>query len=82
MLTLIMLLIVSFVGVYTDTVAVDPVRPSLIHGGIGEDHFNVSFVPGTYDELTERPIGNEFYIKYRETNIDSAWKVVRLYHPV
>uniref|UniRef100_A0A1I7RH52 Neuroglian n=1 Tax=Bursaphelenchus xylophilus TaxID=6326 RepID=A0A1I7RH52_BURXY len=44
----------------------EPARPSLIEEGIADDHFNISFVPGEFDEDEQRPVGQKFYVKYRE----------------
>lgn len=53
---------------------VEPSRPSLTEEGIGEDHFNISFVPGEYDDEEQRPVGNKFYARVREEG-DTDWKV-------
>ena len=66
--------LVLFVFGVGNSLAVEPSRPSLTKEGIADDHFNVTFVPGTYDSNTEGPIGNSFYIKYKESDSD-AWKV-------
>lgn len=50
----------------------EPSRPSLIKEGIGNDHFNITFVPGTYDDDREAPVGNTFYVRYRETDANGG----------
>lgn len=55
-------------------VAVDPTTPDIAKGGIGDDHFNVSFIPGKFDPEKQGPVGNTFHIKYRESG-DSDWIV-------
>ena len=47
-----------------------PVVPSLKSQGIGEDHVNVSFIPGDYDEADPRPVGNGFLVRYRHEGED------------
>uniref|UniRef100_A0A183BR96 Neuroglian n=1 Tax=Globodera pallida TaxID=36090 RepID=A0A183BR96_GLOPA len=53
----------------------EPSRPSLAKEGIGEDHFNITFVPGTFDDASGAPVGNAFFVRYRETDDDTsaAW---------
>lgn len=46
-------------------ISVDPSRPSLTPLGIGENNFNVSFVPGEYDDEEQRPVGQRFFAKVR-----------------
>ena len=54
-------------------ITVEPTKPSLYKEGIGDDHFNISFVPGHYDARVEAPVGNSFYVKYRETDQGDEW---------
>ena len=42
-----------------------PMPPGLAHAGIGEDHVNITWIPGTFDEDKESPVGTEHYVKYR-----------------
>ncbi|VDP22451.1 unnamed protein product [Soboliphyme baturini] len=44
---------------------VAPAEPSLAEAGIGVDHLNVTWVPGTYDPDSPTPVGDRFYFKYR-----------------
>lgn len=53
---------------------VEPSRPTLTENGIGDDHFNISFVPGEFDDDEQRPVGNRFYAKVREEG-ETDWKV-------
>lgn len=55
-------------------VAVEPARPTLEEQGISDDHFNVSFVPGDFNPDEQRPVGNAYFVKYREEG-DSEWQV-------
>lgn len=50
-----------------------PARPGLKTAGVGEDHVNVTWVPGTFDEDDPKPIGDDHYIKYRVKGAD-AWE--------
>lgn len=52
---------------------VEPSRPRLVEDGIGDNHFNISFVPGEFDEDEQRPVGNKFYAKVREEG-ETDWK--------
>ncbi|KAI6181170.1 Neuroglian [Aphelenchoides besseyi] len=52
----------------------EPSRPSLNEDGIGDDHFNISFVPGEYDAEEQRPVGSRFYAKVREEG-ETDWKI-------
>ncbi|CAK5030514.1 unnamed protein product [Meloidogyne enterolobii] len=52
---------------------IEPSKPSLYKEGIGDDHFNISFVPGHYDSRVGAPVGNSFYVKYRETDSGDEW---------
>ncbi|KAI1726468.1 fibronectin type III domain-containing protein [Ditylenchus destructor] len=51
---------------------VDPSTPELVKDDIGDDYFNVSFIPGKFDPEKQAPVGNLFHIKYRESG-DSDW---------
>lgn len=53
---------------------VEPARPSLVEEGIADDHFNISFVPGEFDDDEQRPVGQTFYVKYQEEG-QSDWIV-------
>jgi hypothetical protein len=55
---------------------VEPSRPSLTENGIGDDHFNISFIPGQFDDDEQRPVGNRFYARVREEG-DTDWKVYK-----
>jgi len=58
--------------------AEDPLQPDLLKDAIGDDHFNISFVPGKFDPTKQLPVGNAFYVRYREPG-EEEWKVV--YYP-
>ncbi|KAH7725433.1 fibronectin type III domain protein [Aphelenchoides avenae] len=51
----------------------EPARPTLEEQGISDDHFNVSFVPGDFNPDEQRPVGNAYFVKYREEG-DSEWQ--------
>lgn len=54
---------------------VEPSRPSLLREGIGDDHFNLTFVPGQFDAGRRAPVGNAFFVRYRETGAeDDEWQ--------
>jgi hypothetical protein len=72
LLLLLLLLFALFIAAIA--IAVEPRQPSLYKEGIGDDHFNISFVPGRYDDRVEAPVGNSFYVKYRETDSDDEWQ--------
>lgn len=55
-------------------IPVDPSTPELVKDDIGDDYFNVSFIPGKFDPEKQAPVGNLFHIKYRESG-DSDWMV-------
>uniref|UniRef100_A0AC34QKD9 Neuroglian n=1 Tax=Panagrolaimus sp. JU765 TaxID=591449 RepID=A0AC34QKD9_9BILA len=48
----------------------DPETPDLLKESIGDDHFNVTLIPGAYDDDSKRPVGSDFYIRYREFGED------------
>lgn len=50
--------------------AVEPESPDLLKESIGNDHFNVTLIPGAYDDEDQRPVGNDFYIRYRQAGED------------
>jgi hypothetical protein len=52
---------------------VEPSRPTLAEDGIADDHFNISFVPGEFDDDEQRPVGNRFYARVREEG-ETEWK--------
>lgn len=66
--------VLALIAVINVIVAVEPSRPDLNKEAIGDDHFNVSFIPGKYDPEKMAPVGNSFYIKYREAG-ESDWNV-------
>lgn len=47
--------------------------PGLKSAGVGEDHVNITWIPGEFDEEEKAPIGDEHYIKYRVKGAD-AWE--------
>jgi hypothetical protein len=54
---------------------VEPSRPSLTEDVvIGDNHFNISFIPGDFDDEDQRPVGNRFYARVREEG-ETEWKV-------
>ncbi|EYC43658.1 hypothetical protein Y032_0485g2327 [Ancylostoma ceylanicum] len=53
----------------------DPSTPSFVENEIGDDHFNVTFSPSKFDEEERRPVGNTFFVQYREADTDE-WKQV------
>ncbi|KAL3085546.1 hypothetical protein niasHT_037287 [Heterodera trifolii] len=58
----------------------EPSRPQLVKEGIGEDHFNITFVPGAFNEASGAPVGNAFLVRYREADDETApWQEK---HPV
>lgn len=59
---------------YKKRILVEPSRPALNEDGIGEDHFNISFIPGEFDSDEQRPVGNRFYAKVREEG-ETDWRV-------
>uniref|UniRef100_A0A914YY31 Fibronectin type-III domain-containing protein n=1 Tax=Panagrolaimus superbus TaxID=310955 RepID=A0A914YY31_9BILA len=52
-------------------IAVEPESPDLLKESIGDDHFNVTLIPGAYDDEIKRPVGNDFYIRYRQAGEDT-----------
>jgi neuronal cell adhesion protein len=48
----------------------EPESPDLLKESIGDDHFNVTLIPGAYDDEIKRPVGNDFYIRYRQAGED------------
>lgn len=56
--------------------AVEPETPDLLKESIGDDHFNVTLIPGSYNDEEQRPVGNDFYIRYREFGEDE-WQTKR-----
>ncbi|CAJ0572045.1 unnamed protein product, partial [Mesorhabditis spiculigera] len=59
-------------------VASDGVVPETPHvraERIGNDHFNVSFVPGAFDEKDRRPVGNSYQIQIKEDGTEE-WKTI------
>uniref|UniRef100_A0A7E4W950 Neuroglian n=1 Tax=Panagrellus redivivus TaxID=6233 RepID=A0A7E4W950_PANRE len=55
----------------------EPESPDLLRESIGEDHFNVTIIPGSYNDDDKRPVGNTFYIRYREVGEDE-WQTKHL----
>uniref|UniRef100_A0A914XRJ3 Fibronectin type-III domain-containing protein n=1 Tax=Plectus sambesii TaxID=2011161 RepID=A0A914XRJ3_9BILA len=55
-----------------------PTVPQLHESGVGDDHINVTWNPGSYDEQRPQPVGNAHYIKFRPHGGDE-WESV---HPV
>lgn len=55
-----------------------PTVPKLQENGVGDDHINVTWSPGAYDETKPQPVGSSHYIKYRPYGGDE-WETV---HPV
>ncbi|KAK6751482.1 hypothetical protein RB195_003089 [Necator americanus] len=54
---------------------VDPSTPSFFENEIGDDYFNVTFSPSKFDEEERRPVGNTFFVQYREADTEE-WKQV------
>ncbi|KAK0428574.1 hypothetical protein QR680_010881 [Steinernema hermaphroditum] len=54
----------------------EPEVPVLLEGGIGEDHINVTFVPGEFNRDANRPVGNTHYVKYRPEG-EEEWQVAK-----
>ncbi|CAJ0929223.1 unnamed protein product, partial [Mesorhabditis belari] len=50
-----------------------PETPFVRAERVGEDHFNVSFQPGAFDERDRRPVGNSYKIQIREDGSED-WK--------
>jgi neuronal cell adhesion protein len=69
-----LLIAVLCIALIDPLIAVEPSRPVLQEQAISEDHFNVSFVPGDFNADEQRPVGNTFYVKYREDG-DTEWQV-------
>lgn len=69
-----MILIFVILLLITSIFAVEPSRPDLLKEKIGEDFADIVFVPGKYDSTIKAPVGNEFYVKYREAD-ETDWKV-------
>lgn len=68
-------IILKFLFILTVTfvvIAVEPESPDLLKESIADDHFNVTLIPGAYDDEIKRPVGNDFYIRYREAG-DDKW---------
>ncbi|KAJ1353756.1 hypothetical protein KIN20_010464, partial [Parelaphostrongylus tenuis] len=55
---------------------IDPSAPSFTENEIGDDHFNITFTPSKFDEEERRPVGNTFFVEYREVDTDE-WKRVQ-----
>lgn len=49
----------------TDGFSEHPTVPQLFESGVGDDHINVTWNPGAYDEEKPKPVGNDHYVKYR-----------------
>jgi len=71
-INLIIYFLLNFLFTFAE-ITVEPSKPSLYKEGIGDDHFNISFVPGHYDSRVGAPVGNSFYVKYRETDSGDEW---------
>lgn len=67
-------LVLFFINGFSFDVVVEPVRPNLEVEEIGDNFVNVTFIPGTFDTEKQTPVGNTFYVKYRE-NEDHNWQV-------
>uniref|UniRef100_A0AC35U4D0 Neuroglian n=1 Tax=Rhabditophanes sp. KR3021 TaxID=114890 RepID=A0AC35U4D0_9BILA len=48
----------------------EPETPLLANVNVGNDNINLTFVPGSFDDATKRPVGNDHIIKYREKGND------------
>ncbi|VDO34696.1 unnamed protein product [Haemonchus placei] len=55
--------------------SVDPSTPSFVENEIGDNYFNVTFTPSKFDDEERRPVGNTFFVEYREADTDE-WKQV------
>lgn len=72
-----LILVIHIVGLFANAkpqqIAAEPSRPSLVKEGIGDDHFNLTFVPGRFEIGRDAPVGNAFAVRYREADTDDAW---------
>lgn len=66
--------LLNFMGIF----AVEPSRPDLTKEAIGDTYFDIFFVPGRFDAEVRAPVGNQFYVKYREAE-QTEWTVYELY---
>uniref|UniRef100_A0A1I7YN72 Neuroglian n=1 Tax=Steinernema glaseri TaxID=37863 RepID=A0A1I7YN72_9BILA len=54
----------------------EPEVPNLLESGIGDDHINVTFLPGEFNRDANRPVGNSHYVKYRAEG-EEEWQVAK-----
>lgn len=45
--------------------SVAPEPPTAVEAGIGEDHFNVTWIPGKFNPENNKPLGTDHYVEYR-----------------
>ena len=64
------MLILGYLYTILIVFAVEPEQPDLLKESIGDDHFNVTLIPGSYHDDEQKPVGNDFYIRYREFGED------------
>ncbi len=56
-------------------ILVDPGVPSFDETAIGDNYFNISYKPASFDQQERQPVGTTFAVEYKEQGADD-WKEV------
>jgi hypothetical protein len=48
-----------------DVLGTEPVAPGLEESGVGTDYVKITWIPGTFEDEDDQPVGTEHYVKYR-----------------